>query len=112
MTENNRSVPPSIPVQEAAPQGTNAWNVVNTGSLNAMSRGRGGGTGRRSFVSETVESDPYLQTQVIPIGLHNLFKKRNNTFVFLVILPKPDFVAYKQYKEIDVFGWKIHERLR
>ena len=59
MTENNRSVPPSIPVQEAAPQGTNAWNVVNTGSLNAMSRDRGGGTGRRSFVSETVESDVF-----------------------------------------------------
>ena len=24
---------------------------------------------------------------------------------------KTDFVAYKQYKEIDAFGWKIRERI-
>ena len=47
------------------------------------------------------EKQSFFYTEVNP-GVY----KRESKFKL-----KTHFVAYKQYKEIDVFGWKIHARI-
>jgi len=86
IVENSSSVPPSTPVPEANIQGTiHSQNAQIPAPNNAATRGRGGsrGRGRRTFVRQTGESDPYdmsiaplniYENQVIPVGLHNLSK--------------------------------------
>ena len=80
--ENIPSVP-NVPVPESAPQKNIAQTAANTGDANVRPRGRGNGRGRRTFVRQTGESDPYdmsiaplniYENQVIPVGRHSLSK--------------------------------------
>ena len=86
IVENSSSVPPYIPLPGANIQGTtNTQNAQTPAPNNAAIRGRGGGRGRgrRKFFRQTGESDTYdmsiaplniYENQVIPVGLHNLWK--------------------------------------
>ena len=147
-------------------------NTTARGRFNVGIRGANPsrGRGRRPFVRQTGESDPYdmfiaplniYENQVLPIGIHNLsksfrpnlatirvlslgtkfipkrkFEKRNNTFkyfndfirrmhnkvYFTETKPgvfernarfklKTNFVANIKYKEIDLFSWRVREKI-
>ena len=84
--ENSSSVPPSTTLPEANVQeAIHTQNAQIPASYNDATRGREGsrGRGRRTFVRQTGESDPYdmsiaplniYENQVITVGIHNFSK--------------------------------------
>ena len=112
IVENSSSVPPSTPVPEANIHGTiHTQNAQIPAPNNAATRGREGsrGRGRRTFVRQTGESDPYdmsiaplniYENQVIPVGLHNLSKSfRPNLSTIRVLSLGTKFISKWKFKK-------------